>query len=268
LRLTLECLLAEDADSLRGTTVFYFTDNLTVYWISSLGSSKSPKLHRLIESICILELCLGYHLQVVHVPGLLMIQQGTDGLSRGIWMTALEGLSDTCRLTQAVFDPLPFDPYLVQEYVNLLPAIHHPDRAWLHCDWAQPWQPTSLFDKLLVWCPPPELAHQVISFVLETWVEKPLTTFALFFVPRTVPAFWRGLSRHILELPTIFPHKTPLRLPPLLPIPILVLYLHPHQRSLPTHDRLARTTPPAKAKWHRQQAALLRGLPPQPIADR
>jgi hypothetical protein len=267
LHVTFECLLQEEPAALQGTTVFYFTDNSTVYWISSSGSSKSPRLHSLIESIRILELRLGCHLQVVHVPGLIMIQQGTDGLSRGIWMTALQGLTDTRRLTQAVFDPLPFDPYLVQEYVNLLPAVHHSSREWLYCDWSQCWDPTSLFDTLSVWCPPPEIARQLISYVLETWVEKPLTTSALFFVPRTVPAFWRGLSRHLLELPTIFPHKTPLRLPPLLPIPVLVLYLPPYQRSLPTHDRLARTTPPARAKWHREQAALLRGLPPQRLPD-
>jgi hypothetical protein len=27
------------------------------------------------------------HLEVIHVPGKLMIHQGTDGLSRGLWMT-------------------------------------------------------------------------------------------------------------------------------------------------------------------------------------
>ena len=136
LKVTLECLLAEDPDSICNTTVFYFTDNSAVYWIASSGSSASEPLHALIESIRIYELRLGCHLQVVHVPGLLMIRQGTDGLSRGIWMSALQGLIDTRRLTQAVFDPLPFDPYLVQEYVNLLPAMHHQSRAWVYCDWS------------------------------------------------------------------------------------------------------------------------------------
>jgi hypothetical protein len=96
-----------------------------------------------------------------------------------------------------------------------------------------------IFDWLLVWFPPPEVARQIISFVLETWVKKPVTTSALFFIPQTVPAFWRGLSRHLVELDTIFPHLVTLRLPPLLPIPIIVLYLPAHQHSLPTRDRLA-----------------------------
>jgi hypothetical protein len=42
-----------------------------------------------------------------------MIDQGTNGLSRGIWMSALQGLEDSARLTQAVFEPLCFDPTLV-----------------------------------------------------------------------------------------------------------------------------------------------------------
>jgi hypothetical protein len=69
LKVTLECLLEEEADSVRDTTVFYFTHNLAVYWIASSGSSSLEPLHALIESIWIHELRLGCHLQVVHVPG-------------------------------------------------------------------------------------------------------------------------------------------------------------------------------------------------------
>lgn len=265
LRLTLDRLLEEDPHSVKGTTVFYFTDNSTVYWIAASGSSASPRLHALIEDIRLLEMKLGCHLQVIHVPGLVMIQQGTDGLSRGIWMTSLQGLEDSRRLTQAVFDPVPYDPDLIIPYLQNLHDRGYPCSNWRYCDWQQPWNPSRLFDRLSVWFPPPEVARQVITFVLETWVEKPATTSALFFIPRTVPAFWRGLSRHLIELDTIFPHLVPLRLPPLLPIPIIVLYLPAHQRSLPTRDRLAFAPLPPGAHWHREQAAQLRGLPPEPL---
>ena len=101
--------------------------------------------------------------------------------------------------------------------------------------------------------------------MLETWAERPLTSSSLFFIPPTVLAFWWGLSCHLIELPTIYPHLTPLQYPPMLPIPIIVLYLPPHQRSLSTKDRLAQAAVPANALWHWQQAALLRGLSPKPI---
>ncbi len=77
---------AKDKSSVRGTTVFYFTDNSGVYWIATNGSSKSPNLHKLVTRIRRLELELDCYLQVVHVPGLVLIEQGTDGLSRGVWM--------------------------------------------------------------------------------------------------------------------------------------------------------------------------------------
>jgi hypothetical protein len=265
LQLTLDRLLEEDPHSVKGTMAFYFTDNSTVYWIAASGSLASPRLHALIKDIPLLEMKLGCHLQVIHVPGLVMIQQGTDGLSHGIWMTSLQGLEDSQQLTQAVFDPVPYDPDLVIPYLQNLHKLGYPCSNWRYCDWQQPWSPSRIFDRLLVWIPPPEVARQVIFFVLETWVKKPFTTSALSFIPRTVPAFWRGLSRHLIELDTIFPHLVPLRLPPLLPIPIIILYLPTHQRSLPTQDRLVFAPLPAGAHWHWEQAAQLRRLPPEPL---
>jgi hypothetical protein len=265
LNLTLKRIEEDDPKAVRGTTVFYFTDNSTTYWIAASGSSKSPGLHALIEEIRTRELRLGCFLEVIHVPGIVMIQQGADALSRGIWISPLQGLMDPRRITQAVFDPLPFDACLVQYYVDQLPLIHHLDRDWKYCRWQCTWEAHRVFDRLTVWFPPPELARQVLTFVLECWAEQPLTTSGLFFIPRTVPAFWRGVSRHLVELPTLFPHETTLPFPPILPIPVIVLYLPPHQRSLSTKDRLARVTVPPNTRWHREQAALLRGLPSLPV---
>jgi hypothetical protein len=51
LKLSLLRILEEDADAVRGTTVFYFTDYSTSYWIAASGSSSSPGLQKLIEEI-------------------------------------------------------------------------------------------------------------------------------------------------------------------------------------------------------------------------
>jgi hypothetical protein len=101
--------------------------------------------------------------------------------------------------------------------------------------------------------------------MLESWSECPLTTSSLFIVPRTDPAFWWGLSWDLVELPSLYPHLTPLRYQLRQPIPIVVLYLPPHEHSLPTEDRLARPPLAANAFWHRQQAALMHGLLPKPV---
>ena len=85
--------------------VFYFTDNLVSYYIINQGSSRSAGLQELVLEIKELCLELGCQLEVVHVPGKLMIVQGTDGQSRGLWMASerrVEGLN------QELFNPVPY----------------------------------------------------------------------------------------------------------------------------------------------------------------
>ena len=65
----------------------YFTDNDVTYWVTSNGSARTPSLHSLVVEIKTLELALNVRLIPVHVPGVVMISQGTDGLSRGVWAT-------------------------------------------------------------------------------------------------------------------------------------------------------------------------------------
>jgi hypothetical protein len=110
------------------------------------------------------------------------------------------------------------------------------------CNWKAPWDAWACFDRLSVWFP--ELARQVLIFMLETLAGRTITSSSLFFIPCPVPAFWWGLSRHLIELPTVHPHLTPLQHPPMLPIPIIVLCLPPHQRSHSTKDRLACSATP------------------------
>ena len=54
LRLTLVNLKQEAKEEVAGTTVFYFRDNLSMYWVASSGSFPSPLLHTLIEEIRLL----------------------------------------------------------------------------------------------------------------------------------------------------------------------------------------------------------------------
>ena len=149
LLLTLQNLCHVALDDVRGTTIlFYFTDNSATYWIASLGSSPSPGLHALIEEIRLMELELGCCLQVVHVPGVIMIRQGTDGLSRGVWATALHDLEEPGQLNTAVFEPLIPDSQLVDA---LAPTLGQ--STWRLQPWDAVWKTQDLFDQLTVWFP-------------------------------------------------------------------------------------------------------------------
>jgi hypothetical protein len=266
LHLTLLHIKDTDAASVRATTVFYFTDNSTTYWIGQSGTSSVAALHTLITSIKLLELQLGCQLQVIHVPGVVMILQGSDALSRGVWITPFQDTMNQRTLTAAVFAPLAPDDALINHYISEfgLPP------GYVLQDWNTEWLATPLLDTFSVWFPPPELARQAIIFTLSMWVQRPRTTSALFFVPRVVPGFWFGLSRHIKELAHFQPRDFPLFSQPVLPIPVIVLYLAPHVPTIPSkHSRLDRPPAARGARWHRQQAEQMRGLPPVfiPIED-
>ena len=100
-----------------------------------------------------------------------------------------------------------------------------------------------------------------IISLLETWVERPHTTSSLLFVPRVVPGFWSGLSRHLVELAEFKPSEFPMRFPPVLPTPFVVLCLAPHTRRSPSVDRRLVTAPHIKgARIHQRLADDVRGM--------
>jgi hypothetical protein len=73
----------------RGIHLFYFTENSTTYHCVHRGSSTSPQLHRLVQLLKLLEIQQGCRLDVIHVHGTTMIQQGKDAQSRGVWRSSL-----------------------------------------------------------------------------------------------------------------------------------------------------------------------------------
>ena len=248
----------QQACAVTGSTFLYFTDNLVTYYIVSSGASSSPELHRLIVEIKRLELVLGCHLEVVHVPGTTLIHQGTDGLSRGVWCSPLHRNPEQRGILAEIFAPVPFNSTL-GDWACMQANIPWPFQ-WKFRDWRKSWNARLIIDQLTVWFPPPEVAAQLIYALLQAYVERPMTTSILIVVPRILQKKWARASRHVLEvgvfpradLPTL--HSSPIL------IPVVLLYVPPHQRSLPD-PRLVTAAASADKKWHEHQAALMRGLP-------
>ena len=274
LLLTLQAIRDTQADTVRHSTLFYFTDNSTTYWVCNSGSSRSPGLHALVEHIGLIKLELSLELQVIHVPGTVMIEQGTDGLSRGVWASSLHPQVNQRMLTASVFDPMTYDPALVGRIHLAYGLVMNPQGEfpgapsprWNYIPWHRVRPGPDILHQHTVWCPPPELARQCLIQFLETWVESPLDTSGLFFVPRIAMSFWHGLSRHIQEL-CLIPAQD-LLYPPRLPIPVLVLYVAPHVRSLKPlrPDRLDPPATFAEIRRHREEAELMRGLSPAQLS--
>jgi hypothetical protein len=272
LKLSLEMIREKRDDQIQGSTLFYFTDNSTAYWICNKGSSRNPTLHRLLEDIRSLEVQVGCHLEVIHVPGLIMIQEGTDGLSRGLWVTPWHSSLPRETILEGIFAPLPYNQDLIHHYVTEVLSQFHQEYqeipfppgypGWEAQSWEVPPHLLNLMGRFTVWFPPPELARQIITLLLEAYMEQPLSTAGLLFIPRIVSGCWRGLSKCLRELPTLYPHLTCLANPPLLPIPVTVLYLPCHVRVLKSHGVDSTPAPPG-ARWHQAQAQELRGLLPR-----
>ena len=74
---------AERGD-LTGAVLFLFTDSSTVEGAVDKGNSTSKELFKLVCKLRKLQMKHSFALYVIHVAGTRMIEQGTDGLSRGV----------------------------------------------------------------------------------------------------------------------------------------------------------------------------------------
>jgi hypothetical protein len=143
-----------------------------------------------------------------------------------------------------------------------------PDHTSLHyINWFGIQDPENILDHLTFWCPPPEIAYQIIYFVLQYWTKGPLTTRALFLIPHILQKRWSRMSRHVQEIGAYDLSLVTLTRPPLVPIPLVLLYLAPHQRTLPPPASLDPPGTSPDAYLHRKQARLLRELPPANLAE-
>jgi hypothetical protein len=145
---TLERAKASKRD-IRGVTFFYFTDSSTVYYAGSKGSSSTKNLHDMVEKIKPLEIELGCHLEVVHVPGKTIITEHTDGLSQGIWISTFHPRPTQARLLTEIFAPDMASPD-VQQWAMNQAGIDH--RTVCHYrDWTDPWDATTVMNRLTIW---------------------------------------------------------------------------------------------------------------------
>ena len=252
-RTVLESLLQEEAGRLVDKVVFYITDNLVSYYIINGGSSKSPELHRLVQEIKEAAAQHQCHLEVVHVPGTLMITQGTDGLSRGIWLAAERRAHG---LNQSLFHPIPYSQELGLwaagqcGYQGLWPS-------YLSFPEVQDWRCT--LHRLTIWTPPPECGRQLLATYLRQWVQAPTTTSAIFLLPRILQREWSRVAKYIQEVGVFFGDLLPPDSRFTFALPFVVLHIPRHEHRL----RPNRMDLPPKARpprWHEQQAERVREL--------
>ena len=187
-----------------------------------------------------------------------MIEQGADGLSRGLRLTGGLPMRPPHAETQWIFEGVPITLATLQwARAQIASALQHHECIFM--DASKTWSFHQVTHCATLWFPAPEWAHQLLDAVLCAWVETPWDTEAFFLIPRVFQWDWGQVSKHVVELGVFAAQAVPVY-GLYTDIPCVVLHLPCYVCSLPPPRWLDQPSQPQGAKWHREQAELLRGL--------
>jgi hypothetical protein len=191
---------------LSGVEVFLFTDNSTAEAAFNRGSSSNKRLHEMVKEVRLMEMVFGTRIHIVHVAGTRMIEQGTDGLSRGC-------LTEGVMVGQGMTSFVPLHLHALEWSHSLLPWLQDglgvgehtleplTPEDWyekgqdisggvLNCDGV--WTPTYRYG-YYVWSPPPCIAEQCMEELRRARHKHQRSTH-VFVCPKTMSYAWQ---RHL-----------------------------------------------------------------------
>lgn len=266
LEITLELELKRPVNRVRNRRLFYFTDNSVTYDMMHKSSSPSPELMRLITNIRMLELKLGCQLEVVHVPGVTMIYQGTDGLSRGVLPSSFSSHHEYNPMS-SLFQPASPSNILISTVLLLLQLPPDPS-PWIVIDSTTSWYSVDMIGKCVFWCLPPQLCLQAMLFVTYRFCESPFNTHHIFVVPRILLRQFIRVNKYFSfigpfwDLPIGFsPCRVPFMIFSLPPYCRLTTYLREKENQA-KYAPLDISTQQSVPFWIHKQVERMHGLPP------
>ena len=189
--------------SLFGSEMFFFTDNDTAQNAYHNGTSSSKLLFELVVRLKKLELQHGLRLHLIHVAGTRMIEQGTDGISRGNLMEGVmtgQKMLSFVPIHQTVIERFPQMLEWIRSWAgkaDLLPLKPRDwlwkgqglgRRKWKNCDGFS--FPVASKEGIYLWTPPPAVADVALEFLRESIHRRP-TAIHIFVVPKLMPYLWR-----------------------------------------------------------------------------
>jgi hypothetical protein len=169
----------------RGPEIWVFTDNAVSERSFYKGSSQSPLMHELCVRLRKLELEFGVFIRVIWVAGTRMIEQGTDGLSRGDLTGGVMSGKPFLEYVPLALTTSARAPKLHKWFDSLLPGDWKwlEPRDWSHKAFANP-------NGRYVWDVPPCLADFALEFLCKLKHVHPDSSH-LFVCPMLYTAKWR-----------------------------------------------------------------------------
>ena len=174
----------------RGSEVFVFTDNSCAERTMYRGSSKSKRLHNMVLDLRKMAMVGDLIIHFVWISGERMIDQGTDGLSRGDFTSGIMA-------GEKFLKYLPLHKSAIERDSNLEKKI----KGWcVNTEGRSRWEltePKDWFHKVFqdpvgswIWCPPPAIAKVAVEQMCEVKHLFPESQH-LFVCPAIITGVWR-----------------------------------------------------------------------------
>jgi hypothetical protein len=196
---------------LENTELWVFTDNSTAESVFFKGHSSSPKLNDLALRLRTLEMNGKLKIQMVHIAGTRMIEQGTDGLSRGDFMEGVmtgRSILNFVPLNRSALDRQPEILNWLKSWVPFRSLIRLKIEDWYDKghgliggskDTYGVWMPTEMEEGWLIWDPPPAIADIAVE-QLEESRHKRKHLNHIFVSPRLMTYCWRKKLSKICDV--------------------------------------------------------------------
>jgi hypothetical protein len=178
----------------RGTELFVFTDNFVTESVFYKGAARSRHLHELVERLKMLQLHGGLFIHVIWIAGTRMIEQGTDGLSRGDLNTGVLAGKDFLSFVPLNRSALELSPNLEGWIQQSLPGRY----KWIVLDPAG-WYTKGHTNGHFIWAPPPAVADAVLEQMCEAVINRPWNAH-VFLCPAHMTYRWRKQLRKVSDL--------------------------------------------------------------------
>jgi hypothetical protein len=145
----------------RGTEIFVFTDNFVTESVFSKGAARSAHLHGLVERLKMLQLHRGLFVHVIWIAGTCMIEEGTNGLSRGDINSGVLSGKDFLSFIPLNKSALELSAGIEAWTQNTLPRRY----KWKVLD-PRGWYTEGHGDGHFIWAPPPAVADAIVAWVM------------------------------------------------------------------------------------------------------
>jgi hypothetical protein len=184
---------------LEGSELFMFTDNMTAESAFYRGTSSERSLFDLILRLRKFQMHRGLFVHVIHVAGIRMKGQGTDGLSRGSVYDGIMKGDDMMKYVPLHLSALDREHRLKNWVLDWMGDFGK-------VNWLSPfdWYWKGHKENRCVWTPPPAAADAALEQLAQAKHKRPCSEHVV-LIPRLMTAYWRKQLGKICDLVVTVP---------------------------------------------------------------